>query len=163
MTIRFRSTLPPPLAGEGAPERGAGSAQRGAGTRLRDATVELIVWRVVPMPILCASTGSRPSRELCSALRCAPLAGCDREGAHEHADFRRRHPVAGDGGTRSRGPTCRDATVKPAICASLPSLRASSRSDPRGSLFRATTRASIGKLIEPALPSAGVGGEGRAV
>jgi hypothetical protein len=63
----------------------------------------------------------------------------------------------------SDAPTCGDATVEPFICASPPFLCAPSRSDPRGSRFRATTRTSIGKPMEPVPPLACAGDEGLSV
>src|SRR3989304_706912 len=63
------------------------------------------------------------------------------------------HPAAGAGATRSRGPACGDATVEPAMSASLPSLCASSRSDPQrgpsSALRRAHPSASRWNLFRP--------------
>src|SRR5688572_11857466 len=72
-----------------------GSAQRGAGARLRDATVEPIKARRFEADP-CASPGVRSQRVPLPPLDAPRLRGCDRGGAHGHADsIRRAWPAAG--------------------------------------------------------------------
>src|SRR4030095_16469260 len=75
-------------------------------------------------PVLNLSTDSGQAQNAPS-----PLAG---EGVPERG--------AGAGATRSRGPTCGDATVEPAKARPLPALARLRGHIPKGTLFRPPTR-----------------------
>jgi hypothetical protein len=67
-----------------------GSAQRGAGTRLRDASVQPIKGASVHCRSHARLGGQIPQGAPLPPLDAPRLRGCDREGAHRHADSMRR-------------------------------------------------------------------------